>query len=209
MYEDIYGRNNVRSTFRNNVREADKLDTTVDGPMTDEQNTASSRIVECNPKSIFRKDIKKFDSISQMNLAKSVRVKTPDLVSFRDPTIQTDNVLDQRSGGVATRIADKDGIWEPKPSNIGTAATHNEIKNISEKLAFSKYIKYLDFETIKMLEQEHKERENIKEIDTRLSMTQIDEQKMKNIEEAQTLMLTSLFEALLARNRDIGTTSII
>ena len=34
-----------------------------------------------------------------------------------------------------------------------------------------------------MLEREHKEQENIKEIDTRLSMTQIDEQKMKNIEE--------------------------
>ena len=68
-----------------------------------------------------------------MNLAKSVPVKTPDLVSFRNPTIQTDNVLDQRSGGVATRIADKDGIWGPKPSAIGTAETHDKIKNISEK----------------------------------------------------------------------------
>ena len=96
-----------------------------------------------------------------MNLAKSLRVQTPDIVSFRDPTIHTDNVLDQRSGGVATRIANKDGIWEPKPSHIGTAATHDEIKNISEKLAFRKYIKDLDFETIKMLEQEHIERENI------------------------------------------------
>ena len=84
-----------------------------------------------------------------MNITNSVPVKTPDLVSFRDPTIQTDNVLDRRSGGVATRIADKDGIWEPKPNDIGTAATHDEIKNISEKLAFCKYIKDLDFETIK------------------------------------------------------------
>ena len=96
-----------------------------------------------------------------MNLANSVRVKTPDLVSFREPAIQTDNVLDRRSGGVATRIADKDGIWRSKPSNIGTAATHDEIKKISEKLAFRKYIKDLDFETIKMLEWEHIERENI------------------------------------------------
>ena len=86
-----------------------------------------------------------------MNLANSVRVKTPDLVSFRDPTINTDNVLDRRSGGVATSKADKDGIWEPKPSNIGTAANHDEIKNINEKLSFRKYIKDLDFETIKML----------------------------------------------------------
>ena len=32
MHKDISGRYNVRSTVRNDVREADKLDTTVDGP---------------------------------------------------------------------------------------------------------------------------------------------------------------------------------
>ena len=89
-----------------------------------------------------------------MNLANSLHVQTPDLVSFRDPTIQTENVLDRRSGSVATRIADKDGIWRPKPINIGTAETHDEIKNISEKLAYRKYIKDLDFETSKLLEQD-------------------------------------------------------
>ena len=68
-----------------------------------------------------------------MNLANSLPVKTPDLVSFRDPPINTDNVTDQRSGGVATRISDKDRIWSPKPSDIGTAATHDDIKNINEK----------------------------------------------------------------------------
>ena len=88
-----------------------------------------------------------------MNLANSVQVKTPDLVSFRHPTVNTDNVTDRRSGSVATRIADKDGIWGPKPSNIGTVATHDDIKNISEKLAFSKYLKELDFETIKILQK--------------------------------------------------------
>ena len=146
MHEDISGRHDVWSTVRNDVREADKLDATVDGSSTDEGNTASSWIEESTPKSIFRKEIKDFDSSSQMNLAKSVPVKTPDLVSFREPTINTDNVLDQRSGGVATRIAYKDGIWEPKPSDIGTAATHDEIKNISEKLAFSKYLEELGFD---------------------------------------------------------------
>ena len=55
MHADISGRDNVRSTVRNDVLEADKLDTTVDGPTTNERNTASSRIVECTPKSIFRK----------------------------------------------------------------------------------------------------------------------------------------------------------
>ena len=93
-----------------------------------------------------------------MNLANSIPVKTPDLVSFRDPTANTDNVTYQRSGGAATSIADKDRIWGPKPSDIGTAATHDEIKNISEKLAFSKYLKELDFETIKILERDHKAR---------------------------------------------------
>ena len=79
-----------------------------------------------------------------MNLANSVPVKTPDLVSFRDPTINTDNVTDQRSGGVATRIAEKDGIWRPKPSDIGTSPTHDKIKNISEKLSFRKFVKDFD-----------------------------------------------------------------
>ena len=126
MHKYISGRDNVQSTDRNDVRIADKLDTTVDGLMTDERNTASSGIIECTPKSIFRKDIKEFDSSIKMNLANYVPVKTPDLVSFRDLTVNTDNVTDPRSGGVATRIADKDGIWKPKPSNIGTAATHGE-----------------------------------------------------------------------------------
>ena len=144
-------------------------------------------IVECTPKIIFREKIKEFGSSSQMNLSKSVPVKTPDLASFRDLNFNIDNITDQRSGGIATRIADKDRIWRPKPSDIETAATHDDIKNISEKLVFSKYHKELDFETIKMLEREHKERENIKEIDTRLRMTRLDEQKMKNIEERKNI----------------------
>ena len=184
---NISSRDDVRSTVRNHVGKADKLNTTVDRPLTNERNTASSQIEECTPKSFFRKSIKKLDSSDRMNLANSLRVQTPDLVSFRDPTIQTDNVLYWRSGGVATRISNKDGIWEPKPSKIGTAATHDEIKNISEKLAFRKYIKDLDFGTSKVLERENIERENIKEIETRLSMTRIDEQKMENIEERENI----------------------
>ena len=85
MHEDISGRDNVRNTVRNDVRIADKLDTTVDELTTNERNTASSRIVECTPKSIFREKIKEFDSISQMNLTNSVPVKTPDLVFFKGP----------------------------------------------------------------------------------------------------------------------------
>ena len=42
VHEDISGRDNVQSTVRNDVREADKTNTTVDGPTTDERNTAYS-----------------------------------------------------------------------------------------------------------------------------------------------------------------------
>ena len=62
-----------------------------------------------------------------MNLANSMPVKTPYLVSFRDPPVNTDNVTYQRSGGVATSISDKGEIWKPKPSDIETAETHDEI----------------------------------------------------------------------------------
>ena len=99
-----------------------------------------------------------------MNLAKSMPVKTPELVSFRDPTINKDNVPDQRSGGVTTRISDKDRIWRSKPSDIGTAATHDEIKNRSEKLLFRKFLKDLDFETIKMLERKIKSGKILKKL---------------------------------------------
>ena len=111
MHKDISGRDNVQSTVRNDVRIADKLDTTVEGYTTDERNSAYSRIVEYTPKSIFVKEIKEFDSSSKMNLANSVPVKTPYLISFRDPTVNTGNVPDRRSGGVATSKADKDRIW--------------------------------------------------------------------------------------------------
>ena len=123
-----------------------------------------------------------------MNLANSLSVQTPELVSFRHPTIQTENLGDRRSDGVATRIANKDGIWKPTLSNIETAATQGEIKIIIEKLAYHKFIKDSEFETRKVFKQENiEERENIKDIETRLRMTRIDEQKMENIEERENI----------------------
>ena len=38
-----------------------------------------------------------------------------------------------------------------------------------------------------MLEREHKQQENIKEIETRLSMNRLDDQKMKNIEKRENI----------------------
>ena len=171
MHEDILSGDNVRSTKRSDVQIADKLDTTVESFTTDKRNTASLLIIESALKSVFIKESKQFDSSSKMNLANSVPVKTPDLVSFKDPPVNTDNVTDGRSGGVATSIADKDQIWSPKPSDIETAATHDDLKNINEKFSFRKYLKELDFETIKILQRNHEAQEHMKEIETRLSMT--------------------------------------
>ena len=135
MNKDISCRDDVRSTVQHCVGEADRLDATVEGSSTNEWNTASSRIEESTPKIIFRKDIKQLDSSDRMNLTNSLSVQTPDLVSFRHPTIQTDNVGDQRSGGVANRIANKDGIWKPTLSDIETAPTQgSKLCSRSEEL---------------------------------------------------------------------------
>ena len=53
MNKDISSGDDVLSTFQSDVDEADKLDTAVQRYSTDERNTASSRIVEGSPKSIF------------------------------------------------------------------------------------------------------------------------------------------------------------
>ena len=45
--------------------------------------------------------------------------------------------------------------------------THDDLKNINEKLAFRKYLNKLDFETIQMLERHHRARENMETIVTR------------------------------------------
>ena len=145
MNKDILSGNNVRTNVQSDVRVAEKLDTTVEAFTYSKRNIESSRIIESAPESIFIKESEQFDSSRRMNLANSVPVETPDLVSFRDPTIQKYNVTDGRSGGVATSIADKDRIWRPSPSDIRTAATHDDLKNINEKLAFRKYLNELDF----------------------------------------------------------------
>ena len=93
-----------------------------------------------------------------MNFANSVPVESPDLVSFKYPPVETHSVTDGRSGGVATSIADKDRIWRVGPSDIGTAATHADLKDFNEKLAFREYLNDLDLETIKMLERDKRAR---------------------------------------------------
>ena len=112
MNEDILSGNNVTTTVRSEVRVAEKLDTIVEAFTSDKRNTESSGIIESAPKSIFIKESEQFDSSRRMNLANSVPVESPDLVSFRDPPVETQNVTDGRSGGVDTSIADKDRSLE-------------------------------------------------------------------------------------------------
>ena len=98
--------------------------------------------------------------------------------------MQTDNVGKRRSGGAAIRKANQDGVQKPTLSNIKAAAIHGKSEKISEKLAYRKFIKDSDFETREVFEWENiEERENIKKIETRLRMTQLDDKQMKNIEE--------------------------
>ena len=107
-----------------------------------------------------------------MNLANSLSVQTPEVVILRHTPMQTDNVGEQRIGGAATRIANQDGVWKPTLSEIKAAATHGESENISEKLAYRKFIKDSEFETSKVFEQENiEERRNIRNIENQIRMT--------------------------------------
>ena len=89
-----------------------------------------------------------------MNFADYSTVETPELELLRDPPVNTDDAPD--NAGVATSKADEDGIWFPKLSDIGgTAATHDDLKKISETLEFKQYVKNIDFETFRALEREN------------------------------------------------------
>ena len=98
MNEDISSIYDVRSTVRNDVGEADKLDATVERSSTDEWKTASSQSIGGTPESIFRKVVKKLDSSERMNLAKSLSVQTPELVLLRHTPMQTTERLISYSG---------------------------------------------------------------------------------------------------------------
>ena len=90
--------------------------------------------------------------------------------------MQTDNVGDRRDGGVATRVADQDGIWRPTDSNIRTAPTHGDVELINEKLAYRKFIKDSEFETREVFERENSMLKNIENVGTRLETTLLNDQ---------------------------------
>ena len=161
MHEDILHGNDVATTVQSDVGVIKKLDTTVDGLTTNKRNTESSDVFEGASESVFGKKSEQLDSSGRVNFANSVPVESPDLVSFRDPPVQTHNITDGRTGGVDTIIADKDGIWRARPSDIGMAATHANPKDFNAKLAFRDYLNDLDLETIQILERDKRAREKI------------------------------------------------
>ena len=106
MNKDILSGDDVLSTIRSDVGKADKLDTAVQRSSTDKRNTEPSQIEEGSPKSIFPEIVEYFNSVERANLANSLGVQTPKLVSFRHPPMQTDNVGHWSYGSVATRVVD-------------------------------------------------------------------------------------------------------
>ena len=106
MNGDILSRDDVWSTVRSDVGEADELDDAVQKSSSDEWNAAPSRILEGSPESIFREIVEKSDSSEQMNLSNSLSVHTPELILLRHTPMQTDNVGERRGVSAATMIAD-------------------------------------------------------------------------------------------------------
>ena len=80
--------------------------------------------------------------------------------------MQTDKVGHRSDGIIATTVVDQERIWRPTDRDVRTAPTHGNIETMSEKLAYRKFIKDSSFETREVFE-----RENIKNIGTRLETT--------------------------------------
>ena len=80
--------------------------------------------------------------------------------------MQTDNVGHRSDGSVATRVVYQERIGRPTYRDVNTAPTHGDVKTMSEKLAYRKFIKDSEYETRELFE-----RGNIENIGTRLETT--------------------------------------
>ena len=95
-----------------------------------------------------------------MNFADSSGVKTPELVPLRELPVDTYDEPD--NAGVATGISDEDRFWLAKLCDIGgTAATHDDLTQISETQKFKQLVKNIYFERFKTLEEENIQQEKI------------------------------------------------
>ena len=174
--KDIWSRDDAFSV-QSDTGKADKLDTAVQKSSTDESNKASSQIEEGSLESICHKIIKESNSSERMNLANYLLLQTPKLVHFGHTPMDTDNVGHRSDGSVTTRVVEQDGIWRPTDRDDRMAPAHGDIETISEKIDFRKYIRYSEFETREVFEQETSN-QNIEKIDNRLETTQLEKNKM-------------------------------
>ena len=74
----------------------------------------------------------------------------------------------------------QDRIRRPADRDVRTTPTHGDIENISEKLAYCKFIKDSEFETREVFE-----RENIENIGTRLETTRLDDQMTRSVDSSK------------------------
>ena len=177
MNKDISSGCDVLSTVRSDVGETDKLNTAVQRSLTDKRNTAPSKIEEGSPKIIFTEIIEESNSSERMNLANSLGVHTPKLVSFRHLPMQTDNVGHWSDGSVATKVVDQDSIWRPTDRDVRTAPMHGDVETMSEKLVYRKFINDSEFETREVFE-----RESIENIGTQLETTRLDNKMTRSVD---------------------------
>ena len=138
--KDIWSTDDALSV-RSDVGELDKLDTAVQQSSADERNTAPSQIEEGSLKSILPEISKEPNSSERMNLANSLGIQTPKLVSFGHPPMQTDNEGNPIDSIAATIVMDQDRIWRPTERGVRTTLTYGDVETMSEKLAHCKYIK--------------------------------------------------------------------
>ena len=153
MNKDIWSRDEVLSIVQSDAGELDKLDTSVQQSSTDKRNTVPLQIEEGSLKSIFPEIVEESNSSERMNLANSLGVQTPRLVSFRHPTMQTDNVGNPIDSITATRVMDQDGIRRPADRDVRTMPKHGDVETMREKLAYHKFIKESEFETREVFER--------------------------------------------------------
>ena len=113
-----------------------------------------------------------------MNLANSLLVQTPKLISFGHPPLETDNVGHRSDGSVTTRVMDQDRIWRPTDREVRMAPNHGDIETIIEKLAYRKYIRDSEYEAREVF-KEKTSNKNIENIGTQIDKNQLDNNQMR------------------------------
>ena len=88
-----------------------------------------------------------------MTLVNSASIEIPNLVHFGHPPIETENIGNLPNGIVATIIENLDRIWRRTDRDDRMEHTH-DLETISEKIAYCKHIRDLEFETRKVFERE-------------------------------------------------------